>query len=208
MRRILTTTTIVFLGVAGLSACASTGGRLALFSHHHHAKPVAVAAVVPPPKPPPRPADGLWAILDPGCPQPHDANLRAWPACASPFWISRGRALVLHTAGAPGKPSDASYSADYRIDPGDPVIAEVGSEKDGRLFLALTSMAQDDQGQMISATGVAVACPQAAGGVLSVKPNQNGCDTQPLDDVRKAAAESLHEAPALTKVAWIAAGAP
>ena len=203
MRRFL----VVVIAV-GLSACASMREPLAFLHPHHHPAPT-VAMAPPPPTPPPPPADGLWAILDPGCPKPNAANVKDWPKCASPFWISRGKALVVRSASGRTKALlDASYAADYRLDGGDPVIAQVGTEKDGYLFLALTNLSEDDQGRLIGAIGAAVACPKPTGGGLSIKPNLTGCDTETLDTVRKAAAETLQDRNALTEVAWIAPGAP
>ena len=204
MRRIL----IIALTI-GLSACAGMRARMALIFSPHHAAPAAVA-VVPAVVPAPTPAEGLWAILDPGCPKPIEANIHAWPKCASPFWISRGKALVVRTFLNKHSPSttDASFSADYSLAPGNPVIAQVGTEKDGYVFLALTDLAKDDQGRLIGATGAAVACPSPTGGEISLKPSLNGCDTQSLADVRRAAVETLQDHGALTEVAWIAPGAP
>ncbi len=200
MRRIL----IIALAV-GLGACAGMRSRLALLFPSHH--PAAVAAT---PAPAPALAEGLWAILDPGCPKPLAANIHAWPKCASPFWISRGKALVVRTLLGKHHPAstDASYAADYSLAAGDPVIAQVGTEKDGYVFLALTDLAEDTQGRLIGATGAAVACPTPTVGEISLKPSLNGCDTQSLADVRRAAVETLQDRGALTEVAWIAPGAP
>ena len=197
-RRIL----IIVLTI-GLSACATMRERFAsLFPQHH-------AALASAPAPAPRPAEGLWAILDPGCPKPVAANIHAWPKCASPFWISRDKALVVRSAATKRRPSnDASFVADYSLAPGDPVIAQVGTQKAGYLFLVLTHLAKDDQGRLIDAVGAAVACPKPVGDELSLKPSLNGCDTESLSDVRKAAAETLLDQDALTEVAWIAPGAP
>lgn len=199
-RRIL----IIVLTI-GLSACATMREHFAFLFPQHHA----ALAAAPAPVPAPRPAEGLWAILDPGCPKPVAADIHAWPKCASPFWISRGKALVVHSAATKRRPSnDASFVADYSLTPGDPVIAQVGTQKDGYLFLALTHLANDDQGRLIDAVGAAVACPKPAGEGISLKPSLNGCDTESLTDVRRAAAETLLDPDALTEVAWIAPGAP
>jgi hypothetical protein len=183
---------------------------MAMFGSHHKPGPPAAPALTAAPAPPPRLAEGLWAILDPGCPKPNAANINAWPKCASPFWISRGKALVVRSASGRTKSLlDASYAADYRLDGGDPVIAQVGTEKDGYLFLALTNLAKDNQGRLVGATGAAVACPKLtpAGG-LSAKPNMNGCESVSAEAVRKAAVLTLQDRTALTEVAWIAPGAP
>ena len=194
----------------GLCACGAVRSKLALFGPHHHHAPTATAEAVIAPPPAPTPAEGLWAILDPGCPKPAAPNIRAWPKCASPFWISRGKALVVRSAlqHPRGPATDASFAADYSLAAGDPVIAQVGTEKDGYMFLALTQLAEDGQGRMIGAIGAAVACPKPSSGALSTRPNLNGCETESLETVRKAAAETLQDHSVLTQVAWIAPGAP
>lgn len=169
----------------------------------------AAAPAAPTVAPPPQPAEGLWAMLDPGCAKPSAADFRAWPHCASPFWISGQKAVVIDAV-AVGR-SDVggkSYAADYSFSPGDPLIAQVGNEKDGYLFLALTDLARDDRGRLVGAVGAAVACAKPTGGQLALKPSDNGCDAARLDEVRKAAVTTLQDRGALTKVAWIAPGAP
>jgi hypothetical protein len=173
-------------------------------------------ALAPPPTPapaapaaPPRPAEGLWAILDPGCAKPSGADLRIWPHCASPFWINGQKAMVIVAAGVRrGVLDGKSYLADFRFAPGDPLIVQVGAQKDGYLFLALTDLTRDASGRLVGAAGAAVACPRATGGELALKPSDNGCDAARPDEVRKAAAAALHDHADLTKVAWIAPGAP
>lgn len=195
LRRIL----IVAIWI-GLSACAAR--------HAHLAQLPAPAAAQP--KPPPMLAQGLWAILDPGCPKPVAANIHKWPACASPFWISRGKATVICSAAArsPAGHADFSFAADYQLAGGDPLIAQVGDEKDGYLFLALTELSTDDQGRLIGAMGAAIACPKPTQGALVIKPILNGCDSQSAEVVRQAAAVALQDHAALNQVAWIAPGAP
>ncbi|MFI4934225.1 MAG: hypothetical protein ACHP7N_06375 [Caulobacterales bacterium] len=204
LRRILVIALLV-----GLSACGGMRSPVALLLPHRHHHPTAEAAATTPAPPAPKPAEGLWAILDPGCPKPNAANIHAWPKCASPFWISRDKALVVRSAtGKTRSLIDASFAADYSLAPGNPMIAQVGTEKDGYLFLALTDLSEDDQGRLIGAVGAAVACPKPSGGGLAIKPNLNGCETESLDTVRKAAAETLQDRSTLTEVAWIAPGAP
>ena len=41
--------------------------------------------------------------------------------------------------------------------------------------------------------GAAVACPRPVGAVLSIKPNETGCDAQSMDIVRKAALTPLRQ---------------
>jgi len=188
----------------GLAACGLLPKHMAKLA------PPAAAAPVAPPGPPPKLAEGLWAILDPGCPKPTAADIHYWPACASPVWISHDKATVLSATprGQHGT-GDVSFAADVSIAPGDPVIAQVGTQKDGYLFLALTHLMRDDQGQVIGATGAAVACGKPAqAGNLSVKPNGNGCDGESLAVVRQAANAALADQTALAQAAWIAAGAP
>lgn len=158
----------------------------------------------------PRPADGLWAILDPGCAKPRAADFRAWPSCASPFWIDGGKAVVLTALSAAHgrRPHAVPYAADYSLTPGEPMIAQVGTEKDGYLYLALINLAEDGQGRLVGAVGAAVACPRATGPTLAIKPSLNGCDLQSLAAVRKAATTTLRDPSALSQVAWIAPGAP
>jgi hypothetical protein len=191
-RRIL----IVAIAI-GLGACALIRGKPPA-----GAPPVAAVA--------PRPADGLWAILDPGCARPHAADIHAWPACASPFWIRGGKAVVL-TATNPAhgrRPHSVPYAADYSLTPGEPLIAQVGTERDGYLYLALTNLAEDDQGRLVGAVGAAVACPRPTGATLAIRPNLNGCDLQSLATVRKAATATLQDRSILSEVAWIGPGAP
>jgi hypothetical protein len=202
---------ILILALAmGLTACSAVRTHLA-FWRHAPAPPTATAQNAPAPiTPAPKPAEGLWAILDPGCPKPSLANFRVWPRCASPFWISRQTAMVVrsHLTGG-GKPApDKSYRADYRLAAGDPVIAQVGNDKDGYLFLALTELTKDDQGRLVGATGAAFACPQPRAGLIALRPNLNGCETAPPDTLRQAARATLEDHATLTRVAWIAPGAP
>jgi hypothetical protein len=177
-----------------------------------HAVKVATASAPPPapaPVAPPKPAEGLWAILDPGCAKPSGADFRVWPHCASPFWINGHKAMVIEAAGVRrGALDGKSYIADYSFTPGDPLIVQVGAEKDGYLFLALTDLTRDASGQLVGAVGAAVACPKDTGGGLALKPSDNGCDAARLDEVRQAGEAALHDRAALTKVAWIAPGAP
>jgi hypothetical protein len=101
-----------------------------------------------------------------------------------------------------------SYLADYSLAAGEPLIAQVGTQKDGYLFLALTDLTRDASGQLVGAVGAAVACPKDTGGGVALKPSDNGCDAARLDLVRQAAEATLHDPAALTKVTWIAPGAP
>jgi hypothetical protein len=185
--------------LAALSACAGP----------HVAKVASAPPPTPAPVVAPKPAEGLWAILDPGCAKPAIADFRVWPHCASPFWINGHKAMVVEAAGVRGGVLDGkSYLADYSLAPGDPLIAQVGTEKDGYLFLALTDLMRDASGRLVGAEGAAVACPKQMGGGVALKPSDNGCDAARLDLVRQAASAALHDRTALTKVAWIAPGAP
>ena len=121
----------------------------------------------------------------------------------------RGKAMVVRSAAHRSRaPTDVSFSADYSLAPGDPMIAQVGTEKDGYLFLALTDLSEDDQGRLIGAIGAAVACPKPAAGGVALKPNLSGCETESLEVVRRAAVLTLQDRTLLTEVAWIAPGAP
>jgi hypothetical protein len=195
-RRILIVTMLVSLAACGVF-------------HTRVAKVTPPPVPVAPPAPPPKLAQGLWAILDPGCPKPAAANIHQWPACASPVWISHDKATVINSTprGQHGA-GDVSFAADVSIAPGLPVIAQVGTQKDGYLFLALTDLTTDDQGLVIAATGAAVACGKAPHGALAITPSRNGCDGESLDVVREAATEALADRAGLTEAAWIAPGAP
>jgi len=193
---------LVFALLMALCACAGSHRRMAALAP-------AAAPAESVPAAPPTPAEGLWAILDPGCAKPQVADFRVWPHCASPFWINGHTALVIEAAGVRrGGVDGKSYLADYSFSPGDPLIVQVGAEKDGYLFLALTDLTRDASGQLVGAAGAAVACPKATGGELALKPSDSGCDPARLDLVRQAAEATLHDRAALTKVAWIAPGAP
>ena len=157
----------------------------------------------------PKPPSGLWAILDPGCPKPNLANVGAWPACASPFWIDRGSAIVVRTnAAVGGRALSHSYRADFSLAGPNPIIAQVGNDRDGYLFLALTKLTHDDKGRLIAAVGAAVACAAPVDGAISAAPNAGGCEAASPVEKRRAARASLRDQSILTRVAWIADGAP
>ena len=184
--------------VAALSACASLGAR--------PSPGVRASASAPPLSL----AEGLWAILDPGCERPRAADIRAWPSCASPFWIQGGKAVVMtaQLTHSRRRPHDTPYAADYSVTPGEPLIVQVGTQKDGYVYLALTDLSTDGQGRLVGAVGAAVACPTPAGAVLTIAPSLNGCDLQSLEDLRKAALATLKDRSALAAAAWIGPGAP
>ena len=198
MRRIL----VIGL-LLGMAACAGPFGRLSA-NHSSQPSPPIVA-----PTPPPQPAEGLWAALDPGCARPTAANIHLWPHCASPFWISNGKATVL-VSGAASKRTvrDVSYAADYSFTPGTPLIAQVGTPRDGYVWLALTDLDRDSAGRLIGASGAAVPCATPDTGELVAKPRMNGCGGVGVDELRKAAVQTLQDHGSLTKITWIAPGAP
>ncbi len=197
------------LGALGLAGCADLG---------QHAAAITAAGAPTPAEPvpaskiaaaPPKPAEGLWAILDPGCGKPSLADTRKWPRCASPFWINHNSAVVVRSAPTPGAAgAQSSYRAGYQLAAGDPLIAQIGNRKDGYLFLALTNLDRDSQGLLVAATGAAFVCTSGAGPSVSAEPNRNGCAGQSPDVVRRAAEQTLKDPTALSRVAWIAAGAP
>jgi hypothetical protein len=148
-------------------------------------------------------------MLDPGCVKPNAADIRAWPHCASPFWISGHKATVILAANSTRRTvHDVSYYADISMTAGEPLIAQVGTPKDGYLFLALTNLAEDDHGRLVGAVGAAVSCPKPKDGGLVIKPNLNGCDLDSVETVRAAAEVALRDRATLTEVAWIAPGSP
>jgi hypothetical protein len=200
---------ILILALAmGLTACSAVKERFAFLRHVGH--PTATASASPASdvvQPAPKPAEGLWAILDPGCPKPSLTNFQSWPKCASPFWISHGMAMIVRSRPGPRAPNQ-SYRAEYRLAAGDPVIAQVGSDKDGYLFLALTDVAKDNQGRMVAATGAAFACPAPRRSRIALQPTATGCDNADPDALRQAARDTLADRASLTRVEWIASGAP
>jgi hypothetical protein len=192
--------------MVGLAGCGSIRARL--MSWIHHPATTALAARAPTPLAP-KPADGLWAILDPGCPKPTLTNFDRWPKCASPFWINRNSAVVVSSRAArDGENPDRSYRTDYRLAAGDPVIAQIGDDRAGYLYLALTELARDDQGRLIAAAGVPFACPPPADGAIDLAPSSNGCESKSAETIRKLASETLQDHAELTRVTWIAPGAP
>jgi hypothetical protein len=84
----------------------------------------------------------------------------------------------------------------------------VGTPRDGYIFLALAKLDRDAKGRMVGATGAAFACRGEAAGPISLKPNTGGCELASLEDMRRAAQETLQDENALTRVAWVAPGAP
>jgi hypothetical protein len=155
-------------------------------------------------------AEGLWAMLDPGCQSPDRVDTRAWPRCASPFWISHQAALIVRTR--PGPDDDhapaSSYRADLHLIPGDPLIIKVGTPGDGYVYLALARLVRDDHGRLSGAVGAAFACRTGAPGPISLKPNAGGCELVAPEDLRRAARQSLRDESGLTRVAWVAQGVP
>ncbi len=198
-------TILILIAAISVSACASLRSHLAFWGHGESRPALASAATTRAP----RVHQGLWAILDPGCRKPLGADLSAWPRCASPFWIGQGFALVVQAKPVDeGARAERSYRADYRLAAGDPLIAEIGDDKHGQLFLALTDLDRDGEGQLVGATGAAFACPSGLSGPISLSPNEGGCASAGPNRIRKAAEDSLRDPVALTRVAWIASGAP
>ena len=154
-------------------------------------------------------AEGLWVMLDPGCQKPDHVDTQVWPRCASPFWISRQSALVVRTRPGPsGAAPASSYRADLSLTWGDPLIVKAGMPGDGYVYLALAGVEHDEKGRMIAAVGAAFACRAGAPGPISLKPSGGGCELASPDDLRRAARQSLRDEGSLTRVAWVAPGAP
>ena len=186
-----------------LAGCAGVRARLAGWMRPAGAAQARATTLAP------KPAEGLWAILDPGCPKPRAANFGHWPRCASPFWISHGSAVVVRSQPAPdGAAEGRSYRTDYRLAAGDPVIAQIGDQRAGYLYLALTELGRNAQGRLIAAAGVPFACPRPGDGAIKLAPNLNGCETQSPATIRKLAFDTLQDHAELSRVAWIAPGAP
>ena len=102
----------------------------------------------------PRPAEGLWAIMDPGCGRPAGVNFQTWPTCASPFWINENTAVVVHSPQSrSGRQSPASVRAGILVTAGEPVVVQVGSQQSGYLFVAVTDLTRDSRGMVVAAAG-------------------------------------------------------
>lgn len=184
---------VIAILATSLAACASPGPRLATGT--------AIA--------PGKPAEGLWAILDPGCRKPDRIDIAAWPKCASPFWISGGSAVVVRTRPSPGGAAlDHSYRAEIILAGDHPLIAEVGNAMDGHLYLALIDLARDAKGRLVGAAGEAFVCAGEVDGPINLTLNASGCETMPANGARRAAEATLRSGAALSRVAWIAPGAP
>ena len=157
----------------------------------------------------PRPAEGLWAIMDPGCDKPTGANFQAWPGCASPFWINENTAVVVHSPISPqGHVAPASVRAGILVTAGEPVVVQVGSQQSGYLFVAVTDLTRDSHGFVVAAAGAPVSCMTRYVSRITFRPNMTGCEDRSTDEVRHAAAQALQERDSLTHIAWIAPGAP
>lgn len=157
----------------------------------------------------PRPADGLWAILDPGCDKPASVNFSAWPSCASPFWINENTAVVVHSPQSPrGRSAPVSVRAGIQVTAGEPVVVQIGSQTSGYLFVAVTDLTRNSRGLVVAAAGAPVSCVTHYMARITFRPNMTGCEERTPDEVRHAAAQALQERDGLTRVAWIAPGAP
>lgn len=154
--------------------------------------------------PPPVAADGLWAVLEPGCQAPRGRDPGAWPACASAVWLNGGEARVVRSLTSA---HERSYAARLQIVAGTPLIAKVGVDGSGSLFIALADLARDDRGRLIAAEAAPIACVEAAAR-LRASLNDGGCDRVTPEALRDAAQVSLSAQPGLMRVAWIGPGAP
>lgn len=192
---------IVALAV-GLSSCAFVRERLG-FGHQTR---IAAAPAAPAPT---QAADGLWAVMDPGCDSPTGANFTAWPSCASPFWISQDTAVVVHNPQTRGRiqPS-ASFRTGLTVTQGEPLIVQIGSANDGYLFVALTELSRDRAGRVVAAVGAPVVCPTSILARITFRPNMTGCENRSPDEIREAATMALADRTGLSRVAWIAPGVP
>ncbi|MFO1013443.1 MAG: hypothetical protein U1E50_06730 [Caulobacteraceae bacterium] len=185
---------LILLIATSLSACALLPGR---------APQVARAPEAP------HPADGLWAILDPGCAKPATANFANWPACASPFWINQQTAVVVRSAsGLRGGQGQSSYRAGLQVTAGEPVVVQVGSQLDGYVFVALTDISRDASGRVVAASGAPMICETSLIARITFRANATGCENRSSDEIGRAAAEAISDRESLTQVAWVAAGAP
>ncbi|HEV2364614.1 MAG TPA: hypothetical protein VGS12_10520 [Caulobacteraceae bacterium] len=200
----------IVLACLGLAACAGLPSKLAFWRHFERRPATALASAAPDHTDrAPQIAPGLWAILDPGCATPTSADTSKWAACASPFWIGKDFAVVVQRRpGQRGGATEASYKAAYRLAAGAPLIAEVGDEKHGHLFLALTGLSHDAEGRLTGAAAAPFACQTAKDGDIAAAANSGGCESASIQGMRAAARASLRDPAALTRVAFVAEGAP
>ena len=166
--------------VVGLLAAAALAGCAT-----ERARPVRASL----PDPPPVPANGLWAVMEPGCHAPLGADRRAWPACAYPVWLRGGAAVVIQTLTSS---RERSYETRFQLVSGDPLIAKVGIAIGASLFVALADITRDGDGRLIGAAGVPIACLEGATS-FRVGPMDGGCDAVSPDALRDAARQSLGE---------------
>jgi hypothetical protein len=185
----------------GLSSCA--------FVREHFGFARQSRAAVAPAAAQAHAADGLWAVMDPGCEQPTGANFVSWPSCASPFWINQDTAVVVHNPQTRGRiqPS-TSFRTGLTVTQGEPLIVQIGSRNDGYLFVALTDLARDPSGRVVGAAGAPVVCPSSILARITFRPNATGCESRTPDELREAAMTALSDRTELSRVAWIASGVP
>lgn len=91
---------------------------------------------------------------------------------------------------------------------GDPLIVQVGTPHDGYVYLALASLDRDAKGRLVGAVGSAFACRGEASGPISLKPNTGGCELASDEEMHRAAQETLKDVAGLSRIAWVAPGAP
>ena len=204
IQRLARRQSIIVLALA-LCACVSN-------ARHQRPEPLAPPAAAPvvlSPPSPPRPANGLWAILDPGCSKPDRVDTHVWPRCASPFWINHESAVIVGSRPGPkGSTPSASFRVDLRLSTVDPLIAQVGTPRDGYIFVALDKLDRDTDGLVVGAVGAAFACHAAPTGPISLKPITGGCELASEEEIHRAAIETLQDETGLSRIAWVAAGAP
>ncbi len=97
---------------------------------------------------------------------------------------------------------------DLRLSPGDPLIVQVGTPHDGYVFLALDKLDRDASGLLVGAVGSAFACHGAGAGHISLTPIAGGCELVSDAERHRAARETLQDRSGLSRVAWVAPGAP
>lgn len=106
-------------------------------------------------------------------------------------------------------PRDRGYRAHYLLGSGDPLVAKIGNDADGWVFVALTDVGRNSAGRLIAAGAAPVACLAGASGAgIRLSPSHGGCELVSAQGVHDAAQASLRDAAALMRLAWIAPGAP
>jgi hypothetical protein len=127
----------------------------------------------------PAPAEGLWALLAPGCAAPTSAEVQNWAACASPAWV-KGSTFTIIVQGP--------VRSEFAVAAGDPALAQVRSD-DGYTYYAVRA---DGPAPARAARLWALPCSEEA--------ELDACDVKGPADLRTAARAAVARPPTWTAV--------